>query len=581
MKIRAFFYPLIAVVLILLLSGAGGLAWIVSRSPLDLLQGGVKAVPTTTMFVSKQAPLMVSLLVNPDRLATVRQVFTRPGQRRQAAAEIERLRRGVLSRFDLDYQTDVQPWLGSELTWAVTTPDVDRDAINGKTPGYLLALSTADPARSQEFLRTFWQKQAQAGADLVFEQYAGVKLIYKQSQLAAAQTAAPGRETAIEQVGIASAMISDRVLLFANHPKVLREAITNIQAPDLSLEKSPRFQEALEDLPEKRIGVVYGDLKQLSTWLDQTVLTGDVQLDAASSSLLYDSVVASVALDAQGVRFDTLLLTAAGATLQPIQPLLSAPVDALQYLPSDSAFVAAGKDLGATWARFKEGVQSYPSVSALAQRPLSAIENRWQLDLPQDIFAWTTDRFALSVDDQDSPQPEWIFVAERSNEQAAAGIAHLDTLAAEQGLSVGEVELNQQPVTAWTRLSTVPTKRRRNDSQVLQAEIAGAHTTTGDYEMFASSLKIMEQALQDVEQSMLQRSDFQAAIASLADDNDGYVYLDWPSLRQLLSQRSPLVQLLDAFAQPLTNHLESVTLSTYGRDRTQQPGGIFIHLSDF
>jgi len=83
---------------------------------------------------------MVSLLVNPDRLESFRQV----GSRTTAASTpgTKPAKTNLLANTGLDYQRDIQPWLGDEITLAVTTIDIDRDEQNGRQPGYLMALAT-------------------------------------------------------------------------------------------------------------------------------------------------------------------------------------------------------------------------------------------------------------------------------------------------------------------------------------------------------------------------------------------------------------------------------------------------------
>lgn len=592
MKVRSFFSILIAFVLVLLLSGIGGAVWITAQSPLSLLKGGgVNTAPAATMFVSKQAPLMVSLLVNPERLITARQVFTQPGQRRRAAKEIERLRQSVLSEFDLDYRTDVQPWLGDELTLAVTTPDLDRDSTNGAQPGYLLALSTADPARSQEFLRFFWQQQAEVGTDLVFEQYAGVKLIYRQEAVANRNRSRPiavegGTEGAPEtQPGLASAAIGEQFVLFANHPKILRAAIANVQAPDLSLEKSAVYQAQLQDLPEQRVGLLYGNLPELADWLGTSIFPNDAAaVNAATEpeSTQFDRIVASISLSPSGLRLDNTLLTSPGTELDRERPALAQPSELLRYIPADSILLTSGRNLGDDWHKVSNALQGYPKTKTLLDQVIANLQNRWDLDAETELFNWTEGEFAFALQPRsDAAQPfDWVLVTEYQADTTTEGIQHLDTRATQQGYSVGQVDLADRYVTAWTQLSTVPSSRRQNNSQVLQASVAGAHVQVGKYEILASSLAAMEAALQAGDQSVLNQADFERAIANLSTPNDGYVYLNWPSLKQRLAKRSPLFQVLDTLAQPLTNHLESVTLSTYGRDRNQQPSGIFLHLTD-
>ena len=585
MKVRFFFSILAAVVLSLLVISGSGLIWLVSRSPLEVLQGGPQAVPEAAMFVPKQAPFMASLLVNSDRLLSVQQVLTAPGDRRQAAAELQDLRQSLVANLGLDYAADIQPWLGEELTFAVTTPDLDREAINGQQPGYLLAASTQDPAQVRDFLQIFWQRQAVAGADLIFEQYAGVKLIYKEAQpdLQPQPGAASGMNGASGpnwgNTGIATALVGDRFLLLANHPKVLREAITNVQAADLSLKGSPAYQEALQSLPERRIGVTFVNLPQLSTWLGTATGTGEsgaiaAQTDAVSP--LFDSLVAALKLDRQGISAETALITAAGQVLRPSRPHLSEPVDALRYIPSNSGLVAAGIHLDQTWQDITAGLAGYDSLLAVVNQPVATVGDRWDLDLPQDIFRWVQGEYALGLLPQpDSTHLDWVFVAQRSGPDTNEEIQQLDTLATRRGLSVGQLTLANQPVSAWTRLSTLASNR----SRTLQADVVGAHAQVGQYEVFASSLDALELALAS-DRSLQESAAFQQAVAALGDRNDGYLYLNWPKLQQWAEQQIPLVRFVELTAQPIFRRLQSVTISSYGSDRQLRQGGVFVSLTD-
>ncbi|MEY3826989.1 MAG: hypothetical protein RLZZ148_1807, partial [Cyanobacteriota bacterium] len=78
MKLRSFFYILGATVIILLVVATASFAWILADSPLSLLKGGVLREPAAAIFVPKQAPVMVSLLVNPERLESFGQLIATP-----------------------------------------------------------------------------------------------------------------------------------------------------------------------------------------------------------------------------------------------------------------------------------------------------------------------------------------------------------------------------------------------------------------------------------------------------------------------------------------------------------------------
>ncbi|NJO50729.1 MAG: DUF3352 domain-containing protein, partial [Leptolyngbyaceae cyanobacterium RM2_2_4] len=104
MKLRTFFYALAGGVLALLLVAAGGFFWIAANSPLALLQGGGQGSPAAAMFVPKQSPLMVSLLVNPDRLESFRLAIAPQSERRQARTEINQLKNSLALQHRLRLQ---------------------------------------------------------------------------------------------------------------------------------------------------------------------------------------------------------------------------------------------------------------------------------------------------------------------------------------------------------------------------------------------------------------------------------------------------------------------------------------------
>jgi hypothetical protein len=176
MKRSLFFSAIATVVVVLLLIGVGGFYWINSQSPLSLLRGGTTNTPEAAIFVPKQAPAMVSLLVNPEKLESLRQLAARPSDRRQSRQELERFKSSLLASSSLDYRQDIQPWLGEEVTLALTSPDIDRDATNGNQPGYLMVLTSRNPAKSREFLQLLFSQRAIAGRDLVSETYQGVNI---------------------------------------------------------------------------------------------------------------------------------------------------------------------------------------------------------------------------------------------------------------------------------------------------------------------------------------------------------------------------------------------------------------------
>ncbi|MFE1747880.1 DUF3352 domain-containing protein [Coleofasciculus sp. H7-2] len=589
MKRRSFFYVLAAGVLVLLLIGAGGFYWLRANSPLALIGGGQVTNPTATIFVPKQAPVMVSLLVNPDRLEGLRQAVARPANRKRSRAELNQFKQSLLANTDLDYRRDIQPWLGDEITLALTSLDIDRTRDNGEQRGLLLAVTTKNPQRSREFVDLFWQKQANVETDLVFETYKGVKLIYR-NQDSGVKTQDAGNKgfynrdksaslqkdaiinRASTQNTIASAVVGDRFVLFANHPRVLREAINNVQAPNLSLSDSTSYQRAIESISQPKIGLTYVNLPALAK-----LLGNNSQMEISQT---YESLAIALSPKTQGLLAETALLAATGQEIPPTTPTLSQPVGALQYLPEKIAIAASGSNLE-QWTQLTSRLDSNDSFAQLINQPIANLQARWGIDLRQDIFSWVQGEYALGMLPRpDRKDSDWIFVAERATTKAEESIDRLDAIAKQQGLSVSSFTLENQPISAWTKLTTTADKNQGEDQDPvrLEAQVKGVHASIGKYEIFTTSIEAMNQAIKAPNNSLVKSDRFQANIASLPQPNNGYLYLDWASSQAFLERQLPIVKVVELVAKPLFNELNSLAFSSYGSDDGVRRSKVFLRL---
>ncbi|WP_245876159.1 DUF3352 domain-containing protein [Tychonema bourrellyi] len=576
MKLRSLFSFLIAGVLALLALSSGGFYWLTTHTPLNLLNGGPTTTPAAAVFVSKQAPLLVSMLVNPDRIESLRQVFATPAERSRSHAEFEQIKKSLLANTDLDYSRDIQPWIGDEITFGITTPDIDRDRKNGQQTGFLLALSSQNADRSQQFIDSYWQKQSIATKSVQFEQYKGVKLTYKQLSKIH-QKSQP--ISALNRLNLpssnlpssfATALISDssnsennhNFVLFANSPKVLRDAIDNVQVANLNLQNTPEYQKALQQLNQGRIALAFVNIPQPET--------------DKKPQLSLNSLAVAVGVNRRGLVAQTALVTSRENT---VIPTLSEPVQALQYIPSASPFAVASTDLSNFWTDFSSAMSTNPEVSKLADRTLADIQTAWGINLPQDIFNWVKGEYALAVLPGSSNSSDWIFAAETSADSQKA-IARLDEIARSKEYSIGSFTLRNQKITAWTQLTTSPNYDNENKRKsAIQTEAKGVRATVGKYEIFTTSVEAMDEALKAAETgSLMANQDFQTSIEPLPTSNDGYFYLDWPSSRRIWEKQIPLLRLIELSARPFFDHLRSLTITSTGETAGIRKATIFMRL---
>ena len=539
---------LVAGVITLLLIGIAGFYWFSGKNPVNLLIQ--KSQPSGAIFVSKSSPAMVSLLVNPDALQTI-----------EPKGEFSQLKNRLLAQSNIDYQNDIKPWLSDEVTLAVTTIDIDRDPDNGLQTGYLMALATAKPQKSREFLELLFSNRAFSGTTLGVERYKGVKVIYDHPE------DLPGEKI---QNSLAGAVVNNFVLL-ANHPQVIKEAINNLQAPNLNLISSLEYQKATQQIPKNAVAVTFLNLPIVAKWQG---------LELAKST--YNSQILSLVLNSQGLLAESTFLTT--SEIVPPSLPLSQPVAALQYIPESTALAIAGtnlsnlgnSNLAKLWQQGTATIYgNSEDGSSRLLKPLGDIQKSLGLNFNQDIFNWVKGEYALALlPNSENPTPHWLFVVEKTPELAEM-IARLDNIASTKSFNVSSVTLDEQEVSAWTQVTATSEK---NTSINVDTTIKGVHTTLDNYEVFSSDLKTLKAALSKKQKSLLENPQFQNAITVIPQPNQGYIYLDWENSQDILKRQLPLLKLAEILVKPLFDNLKSLTVSSYSSEPGTLKSGVFLQL---
>lgn len=546
----------IVLALILALTTVWSVYWFTTQSAISLLNGADRQVPEAAVLVPKDSPLMVSLLTEPDRLQKLRRLRTGLRRRSRVQAEFTAIEQSLLADTDLTYERDIQPWLGDEVTIAITAIDRDRDPKNGNQPGYLVALSIDDAKRSREFLDAYWLNKAVSGREIKTEAYNGVQTIYsKRTYRPKELTPRDFNPFAKANAGEwASAIVGSRFVLFANDPEVLRQAINNVQVPELNLKSSEAYQTALTELTDRRIGLVVANL---------AALDND---DLTTASNLPRTVAAAIALDRHGLILDTLWNDAADRP--DTAPVLMMPPQALSYIPQDAAIALTGTDLTQRWSQIEAILSAGGSLTQTLRQAVTKAETNWGISLSNDIFNWTQGEFALGLLPGEAGKPaDWVFVTQ-TNDQAEAAIAQLDQLASERGYTAGAFSLRDQGrVFAWTKLKPTMNVANSGPRLRLEPDVLGVHGSLEGYEIMASSITAIDAAFSaPFDGSVRQQEGFAIGRSLLGEVNDGYLYLDWETGKATLERQFPVLRLAELFGRPVFDRLQSVATSTYGRE---------------
>jgi hypothetical protein len=534
MKVRSLIIAILTGVIALSIVGANAYGWAIEHRSILLLNRTIAQPPATAIFVPRNASAVISLLANIDDLGNLHRLATPGNKRRVEYHAIAQWKKQLADRVHLDYQREIAPWLGEELTLAITEPDLDRNLRNGTEPGYLAVLSSRDAKVSASKIQGWWDKQVAADR-LEFDRYQGVKIGYNPRDR------------------VASAMVANKYVLFANHPKILREAINHLQATNLSILDNPTYQKILTANNHHRIGVGYAELSKLAPWLGKAA--GEKYAEAGFN----------LGVDRQGAISDIIFYPTADRSLsQPEKP--EQLINALKYLPSQSTIAIAGVDLRDWHRQFTNIVPPLGQLLSTADLTVSEISTQIGIDLTQDIFSWATGEYALAA----LPNPthkatDWVFVAERTQpEPADSAIAHFDELARLAGYNVGLLPWDDRQVIGWTKLAT-----ETNPTNITQlvAQVPFAHTIVAGYTIFASSVGAMDSTLKAIDKkSVLDTDRYHHAIDLISANQTGYLYGNWDSIQPLL----PKQPLIKSFAEGIFSGLPNISLNSYTEAGTQR-----------
>ncbi|WP_008311018.1 DUF3352 domain-containing protein [Leptolyngbya sp. PCC 6406] len=568
MKFRAFLTGLAAIAGALLVLGGVGFWNLTANNPMALLAQGGQPAPFAAQFVPRQSPLMVSLLARPDRLWKLRQVLTPADRRFQSRRDWQTLQAGLQRVSGLDYETDLRPWLGDEITFAVTSADLDKTPENGQQPGYLLVLTSRKGLAAREAVHFFWQQRAIAGEELVFEPLSGLTLIYNRSQ---------SQDPATRDFRpLASTVVGDRYILMANDPQVLRQAIATFQAPDISLAQEVTYRRLIADLPPGRIGWMYGTLPATLDWLGLDPPLSPADLGAGTQLQRF---FLSWRASKTGLIADTALVPRPGAEFAQVEGPTPGATAAMAWLPAQSVLALGGGNLPQFWQGVMANVGGYGLASTW--QPLGEHLALGAAVLPQavpNLWAQAPGTYALGWL---AEQQDWIFVSQQGSDSRA--VAQLDNLAQQRGWGVGRLMLGKQPVTAWTQLSIAPGSAA---ALRVQADIVAVHTQVQGYELFATSLAALQQSLQAPTMGSVltvpamnpQQRDPLWQPESRSHGSP-LIYLNWPRLRPYLLAQWPWLRLLDQVAEPVTAYVGPILVRTESGSNTMQRVQVDIALS--
>ncbi|MBV9388737.1 MAG: DUF3352 domain-containing protein [Chroococcidiopsidaceae cyanobacterium CP_BM_ER_R8_30] len=528
-----------------LLIGGGIVAyWVLSQR-----NSSPQALPMGANIIPQDALVTVSISTDPAKWEHLREFGTKATQA-ELDRELTQLREQFLTNNGYDYQEDVQPWVGQEVTLAVLPQPAPTPGTVPPPPGtsqqsVMAVLPIADPVRAKQLLED----------PKPLKQSQWTKRTYKGVQIEQSQGASDYSATVLD----------GRFLVVTNNPKAVEQAIDTDKS-GTSIATTPGFTAALEQI-------------QASQPFAQLYLNipAAVRFMAANSGQSIFPQTLTQLQENQGLA-TTVTLKQEGIELQSISWLQ--PNSSQKHLvennaggmpsrfPADTLMMLSGGDLQQLWQDYF--LSSSNSKAPIAPANLQAgVNSLTGLDLDRDFLSWMKGPFSLSLIPS-APKANvpnnfalalGLMVQTNDRAQAEKTFQKLDQLMSSRyQFNVQPAKINGQPVVKWVApYGTLTATHGWLDGNV-------AFLTVG--------APIAEQIVPNPGTNTLASSAlFQKTVPPQPNPNNGQVFIDMDRLLKTF----PGIQSLQ---QPYIDAIRSIGITTAVSDERSIHYNAFVSLKN-
>jgi Spy/CpxP family protein refolding chaperone len=487
-----------------LVAGGGAAYWYFSQpkaGPGDMLLGA-EVIP-------QNALMAVAVTTDAGQWQQLRQ-FGTPQSQAAFDKNLAQLRDRLLTANGFDYQRDIQPWVGEEVTFAFLGNNAPFTAPPGTTQQpVVIVLPIRDGLKAKQILES-----PRPGSGQVSDR------TYKGFQIKETQTAGQGYSATV---------LDGKFLVVTTEPKATDQTIDSY-TEKTTLSTIPGYAQALGQIKaEQRFGKVYINLPAaaaISAANAGKTLTPEQQAQQSQGL----AAIATLAPD--GIQFKSVswLKPDSQRTLEVKNEAQLMP----SRLPADTILMVSGGNLQQFWRDYSQGAGSNPITPIDPKLIQEGLKSTVGMDWEQDFLPWMKGEFAIALTgapEGTSPNLPFsiLFLTKTSDRRAAeASLKKLDdAMVNRYKFQVQESQVNGQPVIAWT----IPQSGTAINRGWLDGDIA-----------FLSLGAPIANAIVPRPTQPLQDSEaFKAAITPGLNPNNGHFFADVD--QAINSKRFPILQL--------------------------------------
>jgi hypothetical protein len=539
--------------------GAAGLLTVGGVSAYWLMlqrQAGLEAMPVGANIIPQDALVALSVSTDTKQWQQIRQFGT---QQTQAFLDqnLAQLRDRFLSANGYNYQQDIQPWVGKEVTIALLPPQVNSPATNSSPnssatavgqQSLVIVLPIENQAAAQQLLA---QPKPLKQGKWIERNYKGLEI--KETQGLVTQN-------------YSATVLDRRFLVVTDNPKATEKAIDTYKGTTASLVQTAGYTKALGEIAtNQRFAQLYINVP-VAARVAATNPASSFSPQGLAQLQNNQGLATTMDLEPQGIRMKSISWLKPNSKRVLVVENKAGKMPS--RLPSETVMMLSGGNLQRLWQDYAQGVESNPLAPIRPQEWRDGVKSITGLNLEQDVLSWMGGEFALSVIPA-APQAgaskdfalALVFMVQTNNRnQAEQSLQQLDrVMQSRYQFQVKETKVKDRSVVNWIApFGTVTATRGWLDEDVA---------------FLALGAPVAERILPQPGTTLASSEQFQQTVPSQLNPTNGQFFLNVePAVKSL-----PLPQFFSA-QQMLFDATRSIGVTSAVSDERSMRYDIFVAL---
>lgn len=338
---------------------------------------GSSDLPVGASIIPQDALVALSVSTDTNQWQQLRQYGTKETQ-----AELEKnltqLRDRFLTANGYNYQQDIQPWVGEEVTIAVLPPTTQPNSPTKTTDkqSIVMVLPIENPASAKQLLE---QPKPLKQGRWSERNYKGLEI----------------REIVAPTQNYSAAVVDQRFLLVTDNPRATDKAIDTYKGATASLAQTVGYTKALSQIAnDQRFAQVYVNVPAAAQ-VAAANPTRSFSPQGLAQLQNNQGLAATVNLEPEGMRLKSISWLKPNS--QRVYQVENKAGNMPRRLPAQTLMMVSGGSLQQLWQDYVQDAQSNPLAPLRPQELRGGVKSITGLDLDRDLLGWMGGEFALSV----------------------------------------------------------------------------------------------------------------------------------------------------------------------------------------